>query len=509
MRVSIVIPSFNGRKWIRAAVDSALAQVFVANDGLPELYEVIVRDDGSTDGTLDALDGLDDRRLRVVRDPENLGIVHSFQRAFDLATTQFITVMGQDDLIDPDYLSSVMKVFGEHDDLAMVSCHPRFIDEAFAPFTNTEDARLKIPFPSNGTRAEIRQRLNFGNYYFGINTYLRRAVIDAGGFDPGAGWLLDWDLYCRLLKDHEIHIIERPLCSLMLRPESTSFIRRDQIPQQHAYFRYVREHNFRPDPKRMKVILATAFYMQQENSQYGQSMIATCTMLTQAGIPWELIRVEGDSYVDRAKNTIAANFLESDGTDLIMIDSDESWSPVAISRLLQHPEEIVAGAYPFKNRWGQFAGNPLMIERNGKLEYAGRELSDGSCLLEAYSLAGGFLRIKRSALEKFADFYPNDVYQDDYAWPGRSGRIYTQFFECGVHEYFRYGEDSNFSRKMRAAGIKIWIDPNITIRHHGMHSWEGNLHEHLLRPLDVRERMRKELEAQQEVAATLVKASAS
>jgi len=59
-----------------------------------------------------------------------------------------------------------------------------------------------------------------------------------------------------------------------------------------------------------------------------------------------------------------------------------------------------------------------------------------------------------------------------------------------VHEYFRYGEDSNFSRKMREAGIKIWIDPNITIRHHGMHSWEGNLHEHLLRPLDERERMR-------------------
>jgi len=508
MRVSIVIPAFNGRKWIRAAVDSALAQVLIDSDGLPELYDVWVRDDGSTDGTLDALDGIQDHRLHIVRDPENLGLAHSFQRAFDLATTPYVCVLGQDDLIDPDYLASVLKVFGERD-LAMVSCHPRFIDGEFAPFTNLEDARLKVPFPQNGNREEILARLSYGNYYFGINTYLRRAVIDAGGFDPKAGWLIDWDLYCRLLKTHEIHIIERPLCSMMLRAESTSFIRRDQIPQQHAYFRYVRERHFRPDPTRMKVILATPFYMQQENSMFGQSMIATCTMLTQAGIPWDLIRVEGDSYVDRAKNTIVANFLESDGTDLIMIDSDESWSPIAIARLLQHPEEIVAGAYPFKNRWGQFAGNPLMSEKNGQLEYSGRELSDGSCLLEAYSIAGGFLRVKRSAFEKFADFYPNDVYQDDYAWPGRSGRIYTAFFECGVHEYFRYGEDSNFSRKMRAAGIRIWIDPNITIRHHGMHSWEGNLHEQLLRPLPERERMRLEMEAQQQVAATLVKVAAT
>src|SRR5882672_8315762 len=482
MRVSIVIPSYNGAKWIRAAVQSALAQDFVAGDGLPELYEVIVRDDGSTDGTLEALKSLQDRRLRIVRGQVNLGLVGSFQAAFDLAQSQFVTIMGQDDLIDADYLSTVMREFAARD-VAMVSCHPRFIDAEFKPYPYLEDLRLKIPKPDNAPREALRAGLNCGNMYFGINTYRRQAVIDAGGFDPKAGWLLDWDLYLRLLKNHEIYIVERELCSLMLRMDTTSYIDPPKVPAQHAYFRYVREKNFRPTA--FKVALATPFYMQQENSHFGQSMLHTCHMLTLAGIPWELIRIEGDSYVDRAKNTIVANFLETDCTDLIMIDSDESWHPNAISRLLQHPEEIVAGAYPFKNRWNQFAGTPLEEIKDGVLQYSGwRELSDGACLLEAYSVAGGFLRIKRSALEKFADAYPQDVYIDDYAWPGRPGRTYTAFFECARHNYFRLGEDSEFSRKMRAAGIKLWIDPNITIRHHGMHSWEGNLHEHLLRPPD-------------------------
>src|SRR5258708_11978975 len=87
MRVSIVIPAFNGRKWIRAAVDSALAQVLIDSDGLPELYDVWVRDAGSTDGTLDPLEGIQDHRLHILRAPANLGLPHSFQRPFALATT--------------------------------------------------------------------------------------------------------------------------------------------------------------------------------------------------------------------------------------------------------------------------------------------------------------------------------------------------------------------------------------------------------------------------------------
>src|SRR6267154_2841251 len=491
MRCSIVIPVHNGQRWIRAAVDSALAQVFVASDGLPELYEVIVRDNASTDCTLEALADIEDKRLRVVPSTKllngshseiKLGIVESFQAAFDLAKTPFVTVMGCDDLLDPDYLSSVMREF-DSDEVAMVSCRPRFIDGDGAPYVNPQDTRTHIPMPPILPREELKRVLRYGNMHFGINTYRRRAHIELGGFDPKTGWLLDWDIYLRILDRYEIRIIDRELCSLCLRMDCMSALQMAQIPEQHRYYNYVRRRAFATS-RNLKIAIATPFYMSQEYSHYGESLIHTCHMLTRAGVEWELLRVNGDSYVDRAKNTLIANFLDTDCTDLLLIDSDEQWHPAAVSRLLQHPEEIVAAAYPFKNKWNSFAGNPLIQTENGISSYMGHELSDGSCLLEAYNVAGGFLRMKRSAIERFADHYWQDVYVDDCAWPGRDGRIYTEFFNCAVINHQRYGEDANFSRRMRDIGTKLWIDPNITITHYGVKGWEGNLHQHILKPAE-------------------------
>ncbi len=475
MRVSVVIPAFNGEKWISQAVQS----VIKAGNKLGEDYEIVVRDDGSTDDTLKVLSKIKDKHLKVVKASNAGGIGASFDAAFRLATGKYVTVLGQDDLLDEDYLVKVIPEF--KDERVMISCHPRFIDAEGKKFEKPGDPRLNIPKAGNGTRDQWLTLFRIGNLHFGLNTYLRQAVLDLGGFDVKAGWLLDQDLYTRIVQKYDIYVIQEELCSLGMRDDTTSCLSLKDLPNQGKYLRYLRQKNF--TPTKMKVALATPFYMSQEFSHYGESMLHTCRMLTQAGIEWELIRVNGDSYVDRAKNTIMANFLETDCTDLIMIDSDEQWQPEAISRLLQHPEEIVTAAYPFKNNWGQFAGNPLVITKDGVDQYAGwRELSDGSCLLEAYNVSGGFMRIKRTAIEKYADAFPNDIYQDDFAWPSRKGRIYTAFFMCDIKDFQRYGEDAYFSRRMREIGIKLWIDTNIDICHYGVKGWSGNFHQHLMKP---------------------------
>jgi len=477
-RVAIVIPVYNGAKWIANAVRSALSQQ------LPEPFQVIVRDDGSTDGTqtvLRAISGiLRDTRLTVIHDTNAGGIAASFQKTLEATTAEFVCVLGQDDLIDETYLQRVLQRFKDRPSAVMVGCHPRFIDDDGDPYSNPHDGRLAIPKPTNRTREEWVETFRHANLYFGINTYRRQAVVDAGGFDKDAGWLLDWDLYARLvLAGGDIDVIEEELCSLTLSNFTTSCITRDKLPRQRQYLLHITEKNY-PPPK-MKVAFATPFYMSQEFSHYGESMIHTTSMLTRAGIDWQLIRVNGDSYVDRAKNTIMAEFLDSDCTDLVMIDSDEQWHPTAISRLLEHPEEVVAAAYPFKNNWGQFAGTPLVEVKDGVAHYANfRPINDGSHLLEAAMLSGGFMRLKRSAVVKFAKAYPEAIYTDQFAWPLKPGRIYTAFFQCDIHNYERYGEDAYFCRKLREAGIKLWIDPNITIIHYGVQGYPGNYHEHLM-----------------------------
>jgi len=477
MRVTIAVPCHNGAPFIAKAVKSALAQRFYDENGIPEAFEVVVYNNASTDETASILAQITDKRLRVVTGENKLEIGDSFQAAFDQATTEFVTILGADDAIDTDYLTRVLPNF--KDDVVMVSCHPRFIDQDGNPYYNAADPRCNIPKPGNLSREDWLKVFRITNLYFGINTYKREAVIEAGGFDVKSGWLLDWDLYTRLVMKHNIHVITEELCSLNLRKDAISNLKIEQLPKQHQYLRYLRQKNF--TPTKMKVIFATACYMSQEFSEYGDSMIHTTNMLTRAEIPWDIMKINGDSYIDRAKNTIVANFLETDGTDLIMIDSDEKWHPTAISRLLQHPEEIVAAAYPFKNKWGQFAGMPLMKDVDGKQEFAGyKSLSDGSFMLEARLISGGFVRIKRSALEKYADAYPNDIYRDPCAWTeDKAERLYTVFFLCDIHDFTRYGEDAYFSRRMRDIGIKVWIDPNINITHFGVTGYPGNFHEQL------------------------------
>ena len=260
----------------------------------------------------------------------------------------------------------------------------------------------------------------------------------------------------------------------------------------------------------LKLMVATPFYMQQEFSAYGDSMFETARLLTLTGVDFEKQSLQGDSYIDRAKNTIVANFLESDCTDLLMIDSDMRWHPDSVGRMLRHTQEIVGGFFPMKNQFSQFCGALMPDERGNVPDVSTAiELWDKSCLLKAYLLPGGFLRIKRDVLERFADHYADVVYQDPYADPSKPERVYTAFFECLIHDHMRYGEDATFCRRMREMGVDLWCDPNISFSHYGIKGYTGNYHESLLKPPEEIERIVAEREAlAASVAVVRVDASA-
>jgi hypothetical protein len=233
---------------------------------------------------------------------------------------------------------------------------------------------------------------------------------------------------------------------------------------------------------KLKLMIATPYYMQQEFSWYGDSMLETVRMLDAVPVPWQKQSLNGDSYIDRAKNSILANFLESDCTEILMIDSDMSWRPEAVARMLRHEQEIVGGFFPMKNMYDHFCG-ALMPDENGQVPdvHTAVELWDGSCLFKAHLVPGGFLRIKRDALERFADHYSDVVYQDPCADPSKPDRVYTAFFECMVHNHIRFGEDATFCRRVREMGVDVWCDPNIDFGHSGIKTYRGNFNSTLLK----------------------------
>ena len=115
--VSVCVPAFNAAPFIREAVESALAQ-----EG-PEL-EVIVFDDASTDGTLAALAGMDDPRLRVLRQLRTVGISRNRNGCIEAARGRYLSWLDADDVLCEgalersvstlDYLPHVGIVHGAH-----------------------------------------------------------------------------------------------------------------------------------------------------------------------------------------------------------------------------------------------------------------------------------------------------------------------------------------------------------------------------------------------------------
>ena len=266
------------------------------------------------------------------------------------------------------------------------------------------------------------------------------------------------------------------------------------IPQQGIQARAERRANQKLAD--YKLMIATPCYMSQVFSPYTESLLQAIRMLESVKRDYQTLFLNGDSYIDRAKNSIVAAFLESNCTDLLMIDSDMQWSPEAVARMISNQQEIIGGFFPMKNAWSQFCGH-LQPDENGNTPDLSKavEMFDGSCLFPAHLIPGGFLRFKRAALERFADAYPGLVYQDPCADPGKPDRIYTSFFECVVFDHLRHGEDATFCRRAREMGMELWCDPNITFGHYGIKGFHGNFHETLLKPPEEIARLMEEREA--------------
>jgi glycosyltransferase involved in cell wall biosynthesis len=111
-RVSVVIPAFNCSATIAASVGSCLAQ---RHDGV----EVIVVNDGSTDGTADGLAKFGSR-IRVI-EQKNGGLAHARNVGTCAASGEYVAWMDADDLMEPQRLSLQQAVLAQHADIALVS----------------------------------------------------------------------------------------------------------------------------------------------------------------------------------------------------------------------------------------------------------------------------------------------------------------------------------------------------------------------------------------------------
>ena len=220
-----------------------------------------------------------------------------------------------------------------------------------------------------------------------------------------------------------------------------------------------------------KLAIVTHFYNYFAYSPYVRSLATTIGLLSALGIKHEYIMRASDFHIERAGNNTWTELMESgEFTDILNIDSDHSWDAADVVRLLLHPEEIVGASYRMKNSYEQYVGT--IKYKDGHPD--GKLLKDGTPLLRADRVAGGFMRVKVSALRKWAAAYP-DLISVEPDGPK------VQFFLRGIQDGYMACPDMEFCRRWTDIGGELWIDPNIKVDHWGFEKHPGDLNAFLRR----------------------------
>lgn len=201
--VSIIIPTFNRVEYLRAALDSVAAQTF-------QDYEVIVVDDGSTDGT-QAYVADRPERIRYFWQP-NQGVAEARNHGLRVIRSQYVAFLDSDDLWTPEFLAKTVGLLGQDPGLALV----------YTRFTSMDAAgRILGRHNKEPFGGDVTLRL-FASTFIHTSAVVARshAIRDAGGFDGRLSHNEDYDLWLRLSLRHRFGLITEPLCIRRCHPNS-------------------------------------------------------------------------------------------------------------------------------------------------------------------------------------------------------------------------------------------------------------------------------------------------
>lgn len=201
--VSVIIPLYDLRDFVAEAIESVLAQTVD-----PAAMEILVIDDGSTDGGGEIVARYAPR-VRCLRQ-QNRGLSAARNAGIRASRAPFLTFLDADDRILPEKLALQLEAFGAHPELGAVYTGWHCIDEAGA----------RLPQQGRSVHSgDIFPDLVLGNLMHPHTVVVRRHLVEAaGGFDETLTSVEDWDLWLRLARaGARWHCVDRPLAEYRIR----------------------------------------------------------------------------------------------------------------------------------------------------------------------------------------------------------------------------------------------------------------------------------------------------
>lgn len=186
--VDFVIPYWGDPALARETIDSVRAQN-------RDEWTLTVIDDGWPDSTIgDLLSGDPDDRIRYRRNPSRLGVVGNFRRSVQSARSDWLVLLGSDDLVDPGYVAALHRVIREHPVADIVQPGVRVIDEVgreVRPLVDRVKHRLAPRAATTLSGETLAASLLRGAWYYWPSLAFRRSSIQRHDFRDDFPIVLD------------------------------------------------------------------------------------------------------------------------------------------------------------------------------------------------------------------------------------------------------------------------------------------------------------------------------
>jgi hypothetical protein len=239
----------------------------------------------------------------------------------------------------------------------------------------------------------------------------------------------------------------------------------------------------------LRLLVATPLYGGAEGD-YLRSIVELAGAAERAGVQCSFAWLSNNPVIDRARNVLAAAFLNSQATHLVFIDGDIGFAPeelIALIRQMAGDERLAVVGAPCPKRrinWNLVAqaaakglaeGNPAALEKfSGLFPLEPLEPAASFALdkpMELKHIGTGLMVIRRDVIEALVARHPELIYAADTIdrESGLVGETLSALFMPVIDPDSGHmlSDDYAFCRRVRAAGFRIWLAPWMRTSHTG------------------------------------------
>jgi hypothetical protein len=245
--------------------------------------------------------------------------------------------------------------------------------------------------------------------------------------------------------------------------------------------------------QKRKLFIGTPMYGGACYGTYSKACLDLVSLCMKYGVQCQFFYLFNESLITRARNYLVDEFLRSDATHLLFIDSDIDFNPMDVLALLAFDKPIIGGPYPKKTiawekvfdacKLGFAETNPMELEKFCG-DYVFNAVPGTTEIrmdvpVPVLEIGTGFMMIQREVFAKFKEAYPELSYKPDHNR--------TVHFDGSreIHAYFdtvidpktkRYlSEDYMFCQWCRNIGIELFLCPWMKLKHTGTYIFGGTM----------------------------------